>query len=115
MSEQKTKNGNGILSGEIRSLQALAKRVAEKGEDPNVTLADLLKIVEFHGRASTRLATLLRAERDLDTTPSTNDLLEEAIQEVLAEMRAEDDAEANGQSQTPAGSGAEPDPGLLNG
>jgi hypothetical protein len=63
-------NGNGILSGEIRSLQALAKCVAENGDYPSVGLADLLKIVEFHGRACTRLATLLRAERDLDDTPS---------------------------------------------
>jgi hypothetical protein len=38
---------------------------------PSVGLADLLKIVEFHGRACTRLATLLRAERDLDDTSST--------------------------------------------
>jgi hypothetical protein len=99
------KNGNGILSGEIRSLQALAKRVAEKGDDPSVGLADLLKIVEFHGRACTRLATLLRAERDLDDTPSTNDLLEQAIQEVLQEMQAEDAPQVDKASQTPAGSG----------
>ena len=133
MSNQKTKYGNGILSGEIRSLQALAKRVAEKGNDDNVSLTDLLKIVEFHGRASTRLATLLRAERDLDDAPSTNDLLEQAIQEVLAEMRAEDAPLVNVPRLTPAGRGsesatagsslktthtgcgAEPDPGLLNG
>jgi hypothetical protein len=35
MNNHKTsQNGNGILSGEILSLQALARRVAEKGDDP---------------------------------------------------------------------------------
>lgn len=44
-------NGDEMLSGEIRSLRALAKRVAACGDAPQIKLEDLLKIVEFHGRA----------------------------------------------------------------
>jgi hypothetical protein len=105
-------NGDEMLSGEIRSLRALAKRVAVWGDAPQIKLEDLLKILEFHGRASTRLAKLLREERDLEKGPDANSLLDEVIDEVLEEMKAEGRNEAN---NFPAGSAARPDAGLLNG
>lgn len=81
--------GNGALAGEIRSMRALMKRVMDKIEaNMDANLDDMLHVLDLHSRASTRLATLLKAERTLDAS-ELNAEFDRALEDVLREMEME--------------------------
>jgi hypothetical protein len=77
----------GALSDEIRILRALVRRV-EALADEGRTLGEMLSIVETLARASAHLATLLKAERQLESGQTMADLLNQMLDEVIAEMQA---------------------------
>ena len=58
-----------IVRGEIVALLDLIDRLMELSEEQD-SLKDLLNLLEGIGRASTRLVTLLKAERDLTVSQS---------------------------------------------
>jgi hypothetical protein len=91
VTEQKVSrfNGNGALGGEIRSMRRLMKRVMDKiEENKDANLDDMLRVLDLHSRASTRLATLLKAERTLDAS-ELNAEFDRALDDVLREMEME--------------------------
>lgn len=80
---------DGLLSAEIRSLRALIRRV-EKTAEGEQKLDVLLHVLEMHGRACTRLAGMLKAERFLGEGDNLDAALKEAIAIVKSEMRGKD-------------------------
>lgn len=77
----------GDLKEEIDMLRGLIQRVvalAEEGRD----LEELLGILEKVGRASTRLATLLKTQQSFHSDDGIYDVLNQVIDEVLCEKRA---------------------------
>jgi hypothetical protein len=93
-----------VLQDEIHDLQDLLEQVKEKPED-DPTLSALLDKLEGVGRTCIRLATLLKAERQLAAEHSAGKSLAEASVRVLEAMEREAQ-EARGSRQ---GSG-EPGP-----
>jgi len=83
----------GALSDEIRILRALMRRV-EALADEGRSLGEMLSIVETLARASAHLATLLKAERQLESGQSVAEMLNQMLDEVIAEMQANPPAEA---------------------
>lgn len=77
---------DGLLSAEIRSLRALIRRV-EKTAEGEQKLDVLLNVLEMHGRACTRLAGMLKAERSLGEGDNLDAALKEAIAIVKGELR----------------------------
>ena len=75
-----------IVRGEIVALLDLIDRLMELSEEQD-SLKDLLNLLEGIGRASTRLVTLLKAERDLTVSQSKDQALIEAAARVLEAKR----------------------------
>lgn len=65
--------------------QVMAHVVAVIDEDSH-SLPDLLRVLDALSRAGTRLATLLKAERELDTALDPAAALNQALAEVLSEL-----------------------------
>lgn len=73
------------LSDEIRLLRTLVRRVGALADEGR-TLGEMLSIVETLARASAHLATLLKAERQLESGQTMADLLNQMLDEVIAEL-----------------------------
>jgi hypothetical protein len=80
------RRGGGALSGEIRVLRALMRRVGSLADEGR-SLDEMLSILETLARASAHLATLLKAEQQLESGQSVGALLNQALDEIIAEMR----------------------------
>ena len=74
------------LCEEIRMVRAVMQLVMSMTDEPH-TLAELLKLLDSLSMASTRLATLLKADRQLSKTEDLSEALNEALAELLNEMR----------------------------
>lgn len=77
----------GDLKEEIDMLRGLIQRVVALGEEGR-NLEELLGILEKVGRASTRLATLLKTQQSFQSDEGIYDVLNQVIDEVLCEKRA---------------------------
>jgi hypothetical protein len=77
-----------VLQDEIHDLQDLLEQVKEKPED-DPTLAAMLDKLEGVGRTCIRLATLLKAERQLADQQAGGKTLAEASARVLEAMQRE--------------------------
>lgn len=77
----------GDLREEIDMLRGLIQRVVSLAEGGR-ELEELLGILEKVGRASTRLATLLKTQQTLQNQDDLFDVLNQVIDEVLLEKRA---------------------------
>lgn len=77
----------GDLSGQIAALQQLMARL-EQMADHETTFAELVDFMEKYSRSSTRLATLLRAQRDLAEEQGVGAALSQALDNVLSEIEA---------------------------
>jgi len=80
------RRGGGALSGEIRILRALMRRVGSLADEGR-SLDEMLSILETLARASAHLATLLKAEQQLESGQPVGALLSQALDEIIAEMR----------------------------
>lgn len=78
----------GDLREEIDMLRGLIQRVVSLAEGGR-ELEELLGILEKVGRASTRLATLLKTQQTLQNQDDLFDVLNQVIDEVLLEKRAD--------------------------
>jgi hypothetical protein len=74
------------LREEIAMLRGVMRRVEALTAD-DCSLAELLRILSTLGQASTRLATLLKAEKMLDASQDVSQVLNQAIEEVLQELK----------------------------
>jgi hypothetical protein len=85
---RRSKPQSAMLQDEIHDLQDLLEQVKEKPED-DPALAALLDKLEGVGRTCIRLATLLKAERQLAAEQSAGKSLAEASARVLEAMKRE--------------------------
>ncbi|MEA4907160.1 MAG: hypothetical protein GYA17_03585 [Chloroflexi bacterium] len=76
------------LRDEIAMLRTFIRRVHALSEDGR-SVDELLRILASVGQASTRLANLLRAERDLGSTQDLSQALNEALEQVIRAMADE--------------------------
>ncbi|HHY88990.1 MAG TPA: hypothetical protein GYA06_08740 [Chloroflexi bacterium] len=81
------------LTEEIAMLRVVLRRVMALADEGR-PLPELLRIAETLGKAATRLATLLKAERQLGQGEVTS-ALDEVLEEMIAELRA-DSAKSRG-------------------
>ncbi len=79
--------GGSGLQGEIDLLRRVMRQVAAHS-DGERTLAELLDILDALGKSSTRLATLLKTARQLGNDGEVASALSQALDAVLAELRA---------------------------
>lgn len=72
------------LQGEIDLVRRLIQRVADQlsGE---IDLEQTLKMLEKVSQASARLAALLKAQRQFESSASTEDVLRERVQRILSD------------------------------
>lgn len=73
------------LSGEIAMLRALLCRVRELAEEEH-GLEEMLRILEVASLSSSRLANLLKAQRQLDAGQNPADQLTEAMAAKIEEL-----------------------------
>ena len=83
------KSRKGVLTTEIRSLRALLERVMRYAESESTEIDQVLKILDVHSRACTRLATLLRAESALGEGADLQEEFRQVLLETLREMGME--------------------------
>jgi hypothetical protein len=83
------------LSESIQMLVALMRTV-QAHLDEDMTLRELLHLADTQGKNSTRLAALLKAQNNLQPQDDFARLLNKTIDEVLEEIRAEDEGGPKG-------------------
>jgi CRISPR/Cas system CSM-associated protein Csm2 small subunit len=74
------------LQEEISMLRSVIRRIVSMS-DGGRELPELLRIVETLGKTSTRLATLLKADRQLETREDVSSALDEVLEEMIREIR----------------------------
>ncbi len=82
-------SGSKPLQQEIAMLRTWMKMVQSMADEGN-SLAELLKTLDILGKSSIRLATLLRAERDLCEEKDFGSVFNQALAEVIKEMGIND-------------------------
>ena len=80
----------GELAAEIRMVREVIRRVKEMAEEDEPPLKDSLKLLEGLSLASTRLASLLKMDRQLTGKSDFTDTLNEALEELYAELRQDE-------------------------
>lgn len=76
------------LEAEIEMLRGLMRQVdaAARGDKP---LSELLHVLDMIGKSGTRLATLLKAQRDLAESPDIATAINDALAEVIRDLGEE--------------------------
>lgn len=84
---------SGALAEEINTLRAMIRTAQElvRGQESTKELVAVLQAVS---RASAALANLLRTEKALEESGSASELLDQALDEIEAEMRRKQSASA---------------------
>ena len=77
---------HGALAAEIRMVREVIRRVKEISEDEEPSLKDYLKLLEGLSLASTRVASLLKTDRQLTGSSDFTDTLNEALEELYKEL-----------------------------
>ncbi len=77
------------LNDEIRLLRGIIRQVAELTENGQPP-ADLLEILRTVGEASTRLATLIKAQHELSPSADLPAVLNQVLERIKAEMDVSD-------------------------
>jgi hypothetical protein len=85
---QETSQGN-TLDEEISMLRTVIRRVFDHLQEDDLGLGTLSKALDTLGSASTRLARLLRAKKELDNASVENDAFAQALDEVVRELGIE--------------------------
>jgi vacuolar-type H+-ATPase subunit I/STV1 len=74
-----------LLRKEITKLKEIARSVEAQAEN-DLPLSDLVRLLEVRGKTSTRIASLLKAERQLSESNDTMDAFYQALDEVIKEL-----------------------------
>ena len=86
------KESTGDLRAEIALVRGILRQIQEQmevekeGEKGGLSLAGLLRVADVLSRASSRLANLLRAQRDLDEDRDAGSALNQALDEVNQDL-----------------------------
>lgn len=80
---------HGELAAEIRMVREVIRRVKEMSEEEEPSLLDALKLLEGLSLASTRVAALLRTDRQLNGKDQEASLLTDTLNDALEELYKE--------------------------
>ncbi|MEE4195279.1 MAG: hypothetical protein V2J07_08790 [Anaerolineae bacterium] len=80
----------GELAAEIRMVREVIRRVVEISEEDEPSFDQYLKLLEGLSLASTRVASLLKMDRQLTGKSDFTDTLNEALEELYEELRKEE-------------------------
>lgn len=83
-------SAHGALAAEIRMVREVIRRVKEISEEEEPSLQDYLKLLEGLSLASTRVASLLKTDRQLMGSSDFTDTLNEALEELYAELNRQE-------------------------
>lgn len=80
----------GALAVEIRMVREVIRRAKEMAEEEEPSLKDYLKLMEGLSLASTRVASLLKTDRQLNEGSDFTNVIDEALAELYEELRREE-------------------------
>ena len=76
-----------VLAAEIRMVREVIRRAKEMAEEEEPSLKEYLKLLEGLSLASTRVASLLKTDRQLNEGADMTDTLNEVLEELYEELR----------------------------
>lgn len=79
-----------VLAAEIRMVREVIRRAKEMAEEEEPSLKEYLKLLEGLSLASTRVASLLKTDRQLNEGADMTDTLNEVLEELYEELRLSD-------------------------
>ncbi len=80
----------GELAAEIRMVREVIRRVVELSEEDEPSFDQYLKLLEGLSLASTRVASLLKMDRQLTGKSDFTDTLNEALAELYKELKQDE-------------------------
>jgi len=78
-------SSQALLRDEISILKEMARAV-ETAAGNDLSIPDLVRLVDVRGKTSTRIASLLKVERLLGESSSTMDAFKQMLDEVIVEL-----------------------------